>query len=891
MKKQLLFLLAGLPALFTACGDNHFITDEAYRAAVENDLQTRQEQLANPELFAVFDGSREMTRREKEALEFLYAYMPLGDLTDYPAEFYLENIRSTFATREEMPWGKTIPEYIFRHFVLPVRVNNENMDSSRMVFYEELRDRVKGLSMEDAILEVNHWCHEKVIYTPSDSRTSSPLASVKTAYGRCGEESTFTVAALRSVGIPARQVYTPRWAHTDDNHAWVEAWADGKWYYLGACEPEPVLDMGWFDAPVKRAMLLHTKAFGRYEGPEDVMSVTDCFIEINVTSNYAPVAKGTVKVVDREGNAVKDADVEFKIYNYADYYTVLRAKSDDAGQAAITTGKGDLMVWASKDGRFGFTRLSVGKDEQPEIRLEYTGGAPFSTDIDIVPPVEAKAESRVTQQQRDANNVRLLEEDSIRNAYTATFMPREASDRLAASIGQDADKVWRHIEASRGNWDQIAAFLQEADPQRRELAMAILGAISAKDLRDTPAAVLADHLNGISADLPLTDFNIRYIINPRVGAELLSPYRSVLAGQLDPALVQAAASDPEQVVQWCRSIRVMDEQNPQNIPLQPAGVGKCRIADANSRNIYFVALCRTLGIPARIDGMTRKVQYFHNEEWINADLSGSGIESVTPKGKLMMRYTPTKTMNDPRYGTHFTVSKIEDGKLRTVNLRSAEGVRGPATWSNLFARPLTMDEGDYIVVSGTRMASGKVLGHIASFTIVPGKTTETTLVMRQDTEDLQVLGSINAEAMFRYADAAGKSLGEEQSILATTGRGYFVIAILGARQEPTNHALRDMAAQRAVLEGWGRQMILLFPNENQWKSYDSGEFPGLPANITYGVDTDGRIARMIAGALNLSSVNELPIFIIADTFGRVVFVSQGYRIGLGEQLAKTISQL
>ena len=86
--------------------------------------------------------------------------------------------------------------------------------------------------MHDAVLETNHWCHEKATYTPSDSRTSSPLATIKTAYGRCGEESTLLVAALRAIGIPARQVYTPRWAHTDDNHAWVEAWVDGKWYFL-----------------------------------------------------------------------------------------------------------------------------------------------------------------------------------------------------------------------------------------------------------------------------------------------------------------------------------------------------------------------------------------------------------------------------------------------------------------------------------------------------------------------------------------------------------------------------------------------------------------------------------------------------------------------------------
>ena len=109
-----------------------------------------------------------------------------------------------------MAWGNKVPDLLFRHFVLPIRVNNEALDNSREVFFHELKNRVKGMSMYDAILEVNHWCHEKVTYQPSDARTSSPLATVRTATGRCGEQSTFTVAALRSIGIPARQVYTPR---------------------------------------------------------------------------------------------------------------------------------------------------------------------------------------------------------------------------------------------------------------------------------------------------------------------------------------------------------------------------------------------------------------------------------------------------------------------------------------------------------------------------------------------------------------------------------------------------------------------------------------------------------------------------------------------------------
>ena len=885
MIKTNLFLLLFVLLAGTSCNrQQHFISDDAFRAEVEKDFQAKQAALPNGDLFSVFN--QQMTPDEKEALTFLYAYMPIGDITDYDGELYLDNIRSSFRARVEMPWGDSIPEDIFRHFVLPVRVNNENLDESRMVFYEELKDRVKGLSLYDAVLEVNHWCHEKVIYTPSDARTSSPLASVKTAYGRCGEESTFTVAALRSVGIPARQVYTPRWAHTDDNHAWVEAWVNGKWYFLGACEPEPVLNLGWFNGPAYRGMLMHTKVFGKYNGPEEVMDVTDGYTEINVIDNYAPTAKATITIVDENGRPAAGADVEFKIYNYAEFYSVANKKTDAEGKTFLSAGKGDMLVWATKDGCFGYSKVSFGKDNDVTIILDKKPGDIETVTLDIIPPVNGSIAAEVTDEQKEANAKRLHEEDVIRGKYVATFYTEEKAEALAKELGIDPLKTADFMIGSRGNWREIEKFLRDTPADKRPMAMDLLNVISAKDLRDTPASVLADHL-GNTQPVQSSLFT-EYILNPRVANEFLTPYRKFFAANVDPALAKKAKADPQLIVDWVKqNISIADSLNPQRIPVMPMGVWKSRVADRGSRNIFFVAVCRSLGIPARIEPVAGKVQYAKGLNWVDVDFEAAE-QTTARQGKVIASYQPIKALQDPKYYSHFTIAKVlPDGKLQTLNFESGDvDMGGGDTWSALLKKPLSMDEGNYMLVTGTRMANGSVLAEISFFNVEPGKTSNIKLEMRESQDDVQVIGNFNSENKFKRADN-----GEETSLLATTGRGYYIVAILGARQEPTNHAMRDIAAVKKDLEEWGRGMVLLFPDEKSYQNFDPKEFGELPASITYGIDPDKTIQKEIAAAMKLQNANTLPIFIIADTFNRVVFVSQGYTIGLGDQLMKVIHKL
>ncbi|MDE5743499.1 MAG: hypothetical protein K2H62_04010, partial [Bacteroidales bacterium] len=64
----------------------------------------------------------------------------------------------------------------------------------------------------------------------------------------------------------------------------------------------------------------------------------------------------------------------------------------------------------------------------------------------------------------------------------------------------------------------------------------------------------------------------------------------------------------------------------------------------------------------------------------------------------------------------------------------------------------------------------------------------------------------------------------------------------------------------------------------------------LPAQTQYGLDSDGGIEAEIRANLDLGA-SQLPIWIVADTFNRVVWVSHGYTIGLGEQLIKVLQSL
>jgi len=856
-------------AVLISCGSNHLIEDNSYRKAVLKDFIVRGEQYGERRQDLFSSAARETDPRKREALQFMVAYMPLSDLALYEPDFLEANVDLALRTRDEMQWGASIPYELFLHFVLPQRVNNENIDSFRLFFYDELKARVAGLGAAEAALEINHWCHEKVAYQPSDIRTSAPLATILSARGRCGEESTFTVSALRTAGLPARQVYTPRWAHSDDNHAWVEVWIEGSWYYMGACEPEPVLDRGWFTQPAARAMLTHTKAFGRYEGDEMLVKREPLFSEINTLGKYALTKQLSVFVTDTSGIPMPDAIVDFLLYNYAELFPIASVTTDKKGESIFTTGKGSLVVWAHINGKYGLQEVPPDADTVTVIvSAEHTWNnqsldlfAPESDIIPSAPPEELMRE----------NAYRLAREDSIRQSYVNSWMENVSAGKISKETGIDSVAIQKVLKTSMGNYLNIVTFLRRSidDPV---MAMRLLETLTEKDLRDTPADILMDHITSApenSGGLEAAFYD-QWVLSPRIDNEILSRFRSDLTSAFSEEMMNKFKGDPLEIACWIDSaVTVDDSGNYYGTPLNPRGVERLRASDHHSRDIFFVALCRTAGHPARIEQATGRPQYFLDNKWNDVWFSD---DKRPAEGKGFVTFTSSETNPQPEYRIHFTLARLENGRYQTLEF-------GENTRINDLPVNIPLSPGSYMLVTGNRNDKGNVLADLFFFELEPDDSVSLEVRLRHIRKDKMISGVINAGQKITLLNE------KKISLSSIMDKGIIVIWIEQGT-EPTRHIFGDLPKLKKEFDDWGGYLLFMLYRGSDPVTIDTASIEGLPENTLFCMDDDHQFLKS-ASKTDYAALR-LPVVIYADNLGKILFSSEGYRIGIGEQILKTI---
>ncbi|HJG41933.1 transglutaminase domain-containing protein [Bifidobacterium pullorum] len=648
-------------------------------------------------LIGRLDGDR------RALMHLLVGTLPTTDILECEPATLLDYVDHALELRRSRAWTAELPEDVFIHYVFWPRVNNERLEPCRSRIAGELDARVTPLDMERAAIETNYWCAEHVTYAPSDIRTIGPVDALNRGTGRCGEESTLLVSALRAIGIPARQVYTPRWAHCDDNHAWVEAMVDGVWRFMGACEPEERLDRGWFDCAAARAMLIHARVFCDYTtGSVDVSPSAGrqgAAILQNLTASYAPTAQLTVTVTDTDGAPVPGANVRFELLNMAEFAPIAQLAADEDGRAAIELGLGTVLVHASTPDGFGEALVDTASTTAVTVTLDAERRDDDAwTPLSVSAPAAGGSRAATLTPEQKAVGA-----DRSRRAETMRVERLESFARQSATGDADTDEILR---LAGGNWPVIARFLEAgAEPDR----MLLLQALPDKDLADVhaetlddalaAAAAIRDHAMRMLADLDertRTDLWRDAVLNPRVDGEELAGDHRALQQRFDADRTALFRSDPRTLWQeMLRDVRDAEDDEPYTgtAALLSRGYG-----DGPHRGIAFVTVCRCLGIPARLNPETRSPQYFDGARFVD-------VQARESDRLVACTLTAPGRDDTPRYGVDWTISRLQRTPygmdFSTIDL-------GDVPWTDGAAH-IRLEPGTYRVITTTRLPNGSQL--------------------------------------------------------------------------------------------------------------------------------------------------------------------------------------
>ena len=809
-----------------------------------------------PEVFKeIGEKLEELDEETALAVKYLYMTMPFSDIGNYSFDVYLDYAENGVSLWRESEAVRNLPELLYLNYVLYHRVNEEEIAPCRKLFRSEIHDFMEekgetGLletgNRKDAAIEVNYWCAQEATYHCTDDRTLSALTVYRRGNGRCGEESVFTVNAMRSIGIPARQVYAPKWSHCDDNHAWVEIWDNGKWYFLGACEPL-LLNNGWFTNAASRAMMVHSRWFDPAASGEEEIGKEGMVTMLNELSRYAETTEITIEVLDKEGNPLKGAEVSFQVLNYSEFCPVASAVTDEKGCCRITTGKGSLAVQISR----GEWWTCIFADTRARNKYTVTEGENQIqeerwTETDMTAPVDTPVNpSNISPEEKALRDIRLKEASARRTAKTEKWKNPECEKFLRGDAGEDAS-----------DGDTSGTLRQE-----------MLEVLTEKDQSDLKADVLEEHLKYSLPYEENTEHSlfVSCILNPRIDDEVLMKYREAVETGFSEEEKKKFREDPSLIWNTVdQRISSLPEKERESVITTPRGCLKTGVGSLRSKKILAVAIARTLGIPARLNPEDRSVEYWKE---------GAFVPMVPEIEKNCFLYITSGDDTQWKYFQNWTIGKLEKGKFVSLRLKDS-------LWKDGTLK-LELEEGCYRVVTSNRLPNGNIFANVFYFSIKKGEEKRVSLLLRKaDLKDM--LENISLPEF-----ELGKDENRAETVKASTltEEGKHIFLFLEESKEPTEHILNEMMEQRESFDALGQRIIFVVRSREALKDPTIRKaLLQLPKVQVYYGNFEEQIELL--GRRMYVDHEKLPLIIVTSGKMNGIYAASGYNVGTGDMLLR-----
>ena len=642
----------------------------------------------------------------------------------------------------------------------------------------------------------------------------------------------------------------------------MEVYCDGAWHFLGACEPEEVLNKGWFTNAASRAMLIHSRCFGEISG-EEIISKVGMASFLNNLKLYAVTKYLKVCVKDEAGKPVQGAQVGFGILNYSSFFDAAIMDTDENGCCGLTCGLGTMHIHVKKDDVFCERLVYTPDVDTVEIVLK---NEPVNYDtwehfVSIAPKDQIVNGAKPTEEQKELGMKKTDAANKKREARVAAMFDADKAKAIVDKYGY-SQEIYELLFESRSNVTRLEEFLEDETFSAHAKEKLLL-TLSKKDRRDVDTDVLKEAL-ALTKDYTFEDEELfyQYVVCPRVFNEPLRKNRQFILDFFTEEEKAAFRKDPRSVWEYInKEIAFNPDIEYGQIVTRPVGALTVKNGNQRSKKILFVAICRALGIISRVNPINELAEVYEDGRFVPVEILDKGGSTIVfQKGEG----------ENWAYSPDFSVSQLVDGGYQTLDLENEK-------WDGNELK-ISVPAGQYKVITDNRLPNGNIFASRYIFVVGEGET-KTVKLEKYHADLADMLDNFTLDE-FKVSDENGNTVkGSELT------KNPAVLMWLEQGKEPTEHILNEMLEQEADFQNLPADIIFMVKDkaalENAKLTKVLSTFPRIRVLYDTFVPNVETLARRM-----YVDPEKLPLIIVTTKELNAVYACSGYNVGSGDMLVK-----
>jgi len=553
------------------------------------------------------------------------------------------------------------------------------------------------------------------------------------------------------------------------------------------------------------------------------------------------------------------------VLNMGEYFPIAKAETDEKGTVSLVTGLGSVRVLAFLPGMEGFAQADLDTRAQDEITLTFTGAPVKAEDwraVDVIAPVDTPVNPDMpTPEQKAEGTRRLNEANKIRKEKKENWVNPELTAFLAGEDEKELRQEIVDVLSEKDHTDCVCSVLEEHLEYGKRYAKEFKSKSGAeecseKEMDGTPGAE-----NGYN-------LYINYVLNPRVEDELLRPYRKGMLSFFTEEQKAAFHANPAEIWNYIQAhITAYPDNERETVMETPYECLVSGIGTERSQKVLFVAVARTLGIPARLNPDNKVMEYWVRNQFVPVLKQQEGGAVLTLKKEKDAVWN---------YYQNWTMGRLVGNEYVSLNLtgRSWDG-------DNL---KLALIPGTYRIITTNRLPNGNQFAWEKTFIIKEGEKLEETLRLRE-AQLGDMLERISLPE-FEAKDSAGNTV----TCAELTKGGKKILMWLEESREPTEHILNEMLEHAEKFHEFENSISFMIRTPEAKQDPLLAKVLKMFPNVSIYYDSFEENIELLGRRMYVDP-DKLPLILVTNGESVGIYATSGYNVGTGDMLIRIMEEV